>query len=260
MIPLNIPREYKGLVMLLALVLILLALFLGFKSWLTLKEANQVGKPIPYEYTVNVEGIGRAQIKPDIAKIVFSMETKGSTLEEAQQQNSTGTNTLLAKILESGIEKKDIQTTSYSSYEDQRYDDKNGTYKSFGWIISQSITITLRDLEKASTIFELLGQNGVTNISGPDFSVENDQSALQEARVKALSDAQQKANTIAQQLELKLGTPTNYNEWKEEAVPNYGFAMNDGFTEMPTSTSEPNIETGENTVILHVNLSYVIQQ
>lgn len=254
----NLPHEHKPLLILSAIVLLMLALFLALKSWLTFAEARQVGKPVPYEYTVNIEGVGTAQAKPDQGKISFSVESKHAVLAEAQTENSKRTNLLLGKLTAMGIEEKDVQTSSYNSYEDQRYNDKTGIYDSYGWIVTQSVDVTIRDLEKMSPVLTWLGQNGATNISGPNFSVENDEVALQEAREEALADAKQKADTIAKQLGIKLGTPTSYSEWKEDAMPNYGYATKGEVT--IGDSNSPTIEPGENKVKMHVTVSYVIER
>ncbi len=250
----NIPHEHKPLLVLSAIVLLMLALFLALKSWLTFEQAREVGKPVPYEYTVNIEGIGTAQAKPDLGKISFSVESKASLLSDAQNDNSKRTNMLLGKLTAMGIEEKDIQTSSYNSYEDQRYNDKTGTYDSYGWIVTQSVDVTIRDLEKMSPVLTWLGQNGATNISGPNFSLENDAAALQEARGEALADVKQKAETIAKELSITLGSPTSYSEWKED-VPTHAYGM-----KAEAVAVDPTIEPGQNTVKLHVSLSYVIKR
>lgn len=254
----NIPHEHKPLLVLSAIVLAMLALFLAFKTWLTFAEAIQVGKPVPYEYTVNIEGVGVAQAKPDVSKITFYVESKKSTLEEAQKDNSTRTNALLEKLTALGMEKKDVQSSYYNSYENQIYDDKTMTHKSFGWIVSQSLEVTIRDLEKISLVLEMLGQNGASNISGPNFSVENDSTALQEARIKALADAKNRAQTIAKELGVKLGSPNSYSEYKED-VPGYGYAMKGEMMDASGSVA-PTIEPGQNSIKLHVTVSYVLER
>lgn len=257
MIPTNMTHEHKWLLILSAAVLSMLTLFLAFKTWLVFKEAGQVGKPVPYEYTVSIEGVGIAYAKPDISKITFYVESKKPTLEEAQKDNTQQMNGLLEKLVASGIERKDIQTTYYNSYEDQIYDYERSEYKSFGWIVSQSIELTLRDLEKVPATLALLGQNGATNISGPNFATENDSAVLSEAREKALADAKQKADAISSQLGVKLGQPTSYSEWKDEGGSMFGYTAK---AEMggPAADAAPTIEAGEDMIKLHVNVSYVI--
>lgn len=251
----NIPHEHRPLLILSGLVLLMLALFLGFKTWLTFREALQVGKPVPYEYTVGIEGIGVAKVKPDTAKVSFNVESRKKSQAEAQIDNTTRTNRFLEQLIATGIEKKDIQTTTYTSFEDTTYDEKTASYKSLGWMVIQTIDVTIRDLEKISTVLTLLGQNNATKISGPNFSVENDQVAVNEAREKALADAKQKMEAISRQLGIELGTPTSYSEWKEDGGY-YGYAAR---SEMGDA-NEPTVEPGENTVKLHVSLSYIIER
>lgn len=251
----NIPHEHKPLLILSGVVLVMLALFLGFKTWLTFREATQVGKPVPYEYTVNIEGIGEAKAKPDVSRISFGVESQEPTLKQAQNDNTGRMNNLLDQLVALGIEKKDIQTSSYNSYENKVYDSTGLNYKSYGWIVSQSVEVTIRDLEKISSVLALLGQNNASNISGPNFSVESDQAAVNEAREKALADAKQKVDAISKQLGIELGTPTSYSEWKEDG-PSYGYSMKAEAGDM----MEPRVEPGENTVKLHVSLGYVIER
>ncbi len=255
----NLPHEHKPLLILSAIVLLMLALFLALKSWLTFEEARWVGKPVPYEYTVNIEGVGTAHTKPDLAKISFSVESKQAVLADAQNENTKRMNNLLGKLVAMGIEQKDMQTSSYNSYEDQRYNDKTGVYDVYGWIVSQTVDVTIRDLEKVSSILTWLGQNEATNISGPYFSVQDDSAAQQEAREKALTDAKQKADSIAKQLGIKLGPPTSYGEWKED-MPYYGSGKGGMMDAMGSTPVVPTIQPGLSTTKLHVNLSFTIER
>lgn len=252
----NLPHEYKPLLILSGLVLVMLALFLGFKTWLTFREATQVGKPVPYEYTVSIEGIGEAKVKPDVSQISFTVESQKPTLEEAQKDNTGRMNTLLEQLIALGVEKKDLQTSSYNSYENKVYDNTGLNYKSYGWVVSQSVEVTIRDLEKISSVLALLGQNNASNITGPNFSTENDQVAVNEAREKALADAKQKANMIAKELGMDLGSPTSYSEWKDESSY-HGYTAK---AEMLDASAEPTVEPGENTFKLHVTISYIIKR
>jgi uncharacterized protein YggE len=250
-------HENKWLHVLSLIVLLMLALFLGFKTWQTLREAMQVGKPTPYEFTISVEGVGRAEIKPDMAKVTFSVESRAKTLDLTQNNNSEKMNALIEKVKSLNIDEKDIQTSNYNAYEEKKYDPETGTYgNTIGWVVSQSIDLTIRDLEKISSILETIGQNGATNISGPNFSIENDQTALDEARLAALDDAKSRAQTIAEQLGVKLRSPISYTEWKEESGVSF-YAMEKAVS---VPDSAPTIEEGQEKVTIHVSISYAIKQ
>lgn len=236
----------------------MLALFLGFKTYLTWRESRQVGKPAPYDFTISVDGTGRSEIKPDIASITFSVESRAKTLDTTQNENSEAMNALIEKIKALGIDKKDIQTSNYNAYEEKKYDPETGTYgNTIGWVVSQSVELTIRDLEKVSSVLETAGQNGATNIYGPNFAVEDDQKALDEARLQAIKDAQARAQTIADQLGVKLGNTASYREWKEGG----GVIYYDTSTkEAGVPSSAPTIEEGQEKIVLNVSISYTIKQ
>ncbi|MBI2475477.1 SIMPL domain-containing protein [Candidatus Uhrbacteria bacterium] len=250
-------NEHKFLRVLSALVLVMLSLFLIFKTWQTLREAIQVGKPTPNEFTISVDGVGRAEIKPDIAKVTFSVETREKTLEVAQNKNSENMNALIEKVKSLDIDKKDIQTSTYNAYEEKKYDPQTGTYgNTINWVVNQSIDLTIRDLEKVSSVLEIVGQNGATNISGPNFAVENDQTALDEARLAAIADAKSRAQTIAEQLGVKLRSPISYTEWKDGG----GIIYSNTAKAESVSATPPTIEEGQEQVTVHVSISYAIKQ
>ncbi|MBI4714167.1 SIMPL domain-containing protein [Candidatus Uhrbacteria bacterium] len=255
----NLFSDNKTLNVLSALVLITLALFLGFKTWFTWRESVQVGKPTPYEFTINVDGVGRAEIRPDIARVSFAVESRAETLSSAQNDNSERMNSLIEKIKTLGMDAKDIQTSTYNAYEEKKYDPQTGTYdKVIGWVVSQTVELTIRDLEKVSSILETVGQNNATNISGPNFAVENDLKAVDEARLEAIADAQSRAQAIADQLGVKLNTPTSYNEWKDGGPIIYGYAKVEAVAD--DVSVAPTIEEGQEEVTLHVSVTYSIKQ
>ncbi|MEK7615491.1 MAG: SIMPL domain-containing protein [Patescibacteria group bacterium] len=240
-----------------ALVLLLLALFLGFKTWQTAREAIQVGKAPATEHTLSVEGIGIATIKPDVAGVSFSVETKGKDLPETQSKNATTMNALIASMKELGMEEKDIQTSSYNSYEDKVYNPRTNTYTSNGWVVTQQVNLTIRNTEKVSPILSKLGTLGATNISGPNWRVENDASTVDVAREKAITDAHARAEKMAKQLGVKLGRIVAYSEGQNNSQP-MPYAMKSDMMNA-SAPAAPEIEAGENTVKLQVNITYVIE-
>ena len=249
-------QENRPMAQLTALVLLMLALFLAFKTWQSFRESLEIGKPVPYEHSISLEGIGKAIVAPDVAKVTFSVETRNKVLPDAQTENSKVTNALIEKMKSLGMEPQDIQTTYYSSYEDRYYNPQNGESTPTGWIVSQSIELVIRDLKNISNILAAAGQNGATNISGPNFQVENDSEALNVARTEAIADAQKRAQSVADQLGLKLFEMTGYSEWKEDPGMYNSYASSDS----GGSKESPAIMPGSQTVKLHVTLSYTFTE
>jgi len=249
-------QDNRPMAHLTALVLLVLALFLAFKTWQSFRESLEVGKPVPYEHSISLEGVGMAVVVPDVAKVTFSVETRNKLLPDAQTENAKVTNLLIEKMKSLGIEAKDIQTTYYSSYEDRYYNPQNGESTPTGWIVSQSMELMIRDLKNVSTVLAQAGQNGATNISGPNFQIENDSDAINTARTKAIADAQKRAQSVADQLGLKLFEMIGYSEWKEDPGMYNGYSASDS----GGSKENPTIMPGGQTVKIHVTLNYLFSE
>ena len=257
MLPEMAPREHKLFTFFLVLTLALLCLFLASKTWLALKESHQVGKPVPYEYSISVEGIGESTVVPDIAKLSYSIDSRGATTQESQEKNAAVGNAIVERVGTEGIEKKDVKTISYTSYQNYKYDENNNSIPGGDWSTTQSVEITVRDTSKISSMLTLLGQLGATGISGPTFAIENDEAAKDEARVLALADVKKKAQQIASSLGLELNKISSYSEYMD--TPYYGYGMGGAYDSMSTKAASPSVEAGSQKTKLHVTVSYTLK-
>ena len=73
------------------------------------------------------------------------------------------------------------------------------------WSVNNSINITLRDLTKSSDLADLLTNSGATNVYGPNFRVDDTNSAEKGLYAAVMKDATEKANSIALAAGRKLG-------------------------------------------------------
>ncbi len=250
-------NEHKLLMSLSAIVLCLLALFLAAKTWQSVREAQQVGEPVPYEYMISIEGIGEATAVPNLAKFMYSVESRGSTTEDAQNKNASIGNAIIEGLTKDGIEKKDIKTTYYNSYQNYTYDANGNSLPGGDWSTTQSVEVTIRDISKSSSILTLLGQLGATGISGPSFEVEDDTQAMNAARLLAIDDVKSKAELIASKFNLKLKKMSGYSEYAD--APYYGYDGKGGMGAMNTQATNPTISPGEQEIKLRVSASYTFE-
>ena len=253
----NVTPEHKVPKFFFILVLLLLSIFLAAKTWLTIREAKEVGEPVPYEYSISVEGLGEATAVPDIAKITYSIETKGATTQESQEKNATVGNVIIARLATEGTEKKDVKTTYFNTYQDYSYDEFGNSVLNEEWITTQSVEVTIRDIEKASSTLTLLGGLGATGIYGPTFEVENNEDAKDEARLLAIKDVKEKAQLIATEFGLKLKEVSSYSEWTD--TPYYAYGGYGGSYESTTMEKSPSVEPGEEKIKLHVTATYTFK-
>jgi uncharacterized protein YggE len=242
-----------------AFILLLVAsaiVYLGVKTYYTIRQANEVGQPTPYEHTIVVEGEGKVIGKPDIATITMGTESKGIDAAAAQQANNTIMNKIIYETKAMGISEEDIQTSDYSIYEDEEWNPDTNEYESNGWIVSNYITVKVRDTSKLSTVLTVAGQNGITNISGPTFTIDDTTNLKAEARAKAIADSREKAQEIAETLGLRIEKIIGYTEWMPNSDYYYGYGL--GGSSESVKSAMPDIESGSSEITLSASVTYLL--
>ncbi len=147
--------------------------------------------------------VGRASVsgKPDVALINVGVETFASTVGQATQQNSEKMAAVMAKLEELGIADKDIQTSNFNiNFERQGYDLSSGQYR-----VSNTVQVKVRDTQKVGSTLDALIDAGANQVWGVSFTIE-DQAALEDqARAKAVEDAQKRGADLAKLEGVQLG-------------------------------------------------------
>ncbi len=258
-------KDQKNIVRLVLVCGAVLALFLGAKF---IHEVDAIGDDMnEITPTISVSGEGEVFAVPDVAKISFSVRTVKSSIALAQDEMNIKTNAALKSIESFMVAEKDIKTVDYSAYPEYSTP-YYGCYsascppvkqpKITGYVASQRIEITIRDTEKVGEIVDALGENGVTEISGPDFSLSDEKGAEQEARAKAIADATEQAEILAKDLGVKLGDIVGFSEdgggYPMPYMMKAESAMDAG------STVSASLPVGENKITKNVTITFELEQ
>lgn len=230
--------------------------FLGAKTHQAIQQTKRLDQPTPVEHTIDVEGIGNVSGRPDIATISFGVETRSKDVASAQEKNSKSMNALIDKMKALEISADDVQTSSYNAYQETSYNPQTGKSEPGEWIVSQQVNVKVRDTDKISNVIQVAGQNGATNISGPNFTIDDPSSLKDEARTEALADSMKRAVSIAEQLGLRLDGVVGYTEYGSEAAPYYAYDK----MESGMGGGGPVIQPGTNEVTLTVNVTYKLAE
>jgi len=207
--------------------------------------------------TISFSGEGKVYTKPDIALVTLSVVTEGKTVSDVQKKNTEKMNSVIDYLKKNGIEEKDIKTTNYNLSPRYNYE-YNKTPQIIGYEITQSLEVKVRDLDKVGEILEGSVNSGVNQIYSLYFKVDKDEAFKLEAKALAIGDAKKKAEETAKQLGVKLGKLVGYNEGSSyyPVYPNYykeAGGIGGG------GESAPNIQTGENEILVNVTLTYEIK-
>src|SRR5690554_3792538 len=135
---------------------------------------------------------------PDTATFSTGVETKAPTATQALRDNSQQAKRVIDKLKELGIAEKDIQTTGINLHADYEYDRENSTNRFVGYRVSNQVQATVRDIDNLGTILDaLVNSGGATNLSGPNFSIDDDSAVKKLARERALANGKAQAESYA---------------------------------------------------------------
>ncbi|MEO6536827.1 MAG: SIMPL domain-containing protein [Candidatus Paceibacterota bacterium] len=202
-----------------AAALTVLALFLLVKTGDAMARYGKGENP--QLNTITVTGTGDSAAVPDIATISFTVQQTAADVKTAQDAATKKTNDALAAIKALGVDDKDVKTTGYNVNPQYAVVQpcypgsmcpQQGSSKITGYQVSQSIDVKVRDTSKAGDVLAKLGDLGVQNIYGPNFTTDDDSGVMNEARANAIADARAKAKELAKELGVSLGDVVNYSD------------------------------------------------
>ncbi len=145
--------------------------------------------------TVKVTGTGTVSIKPDIAKVGFTVRAQEKDVSDAQQQNAKLMEAVLEVIKAKGIAEEDIET-GYLNINEVRDYSKN-TSKVVGYEVYYTVNVTVRDMDVLGSLISEAVAAGASDVSGPEYSIEDDSEAYLQALGMAVESAGAKAKAIA---------------------------------------------------------------
>lgn len=136
--------------------------------------------------------------RPDTASFSTGVESKAATATQAMRENNRKAKIVIDKLKSLGIADKDIQTTGINLNANYKYDRASEQNRFTGYRVSNQVRATVRDIDKLGRILDaLVSSGGVTNLSGPYFSISDDNAVKKLARERALANAKQQAESYA---------------------------------------------------------------
>lgn len=175
--------------------------------------------------TLTVMGYAFIQQENRIATFSVSVRAASPNKEKAVSLARDKAQTVVSKIKEFGIDDKDIKTQNMNVYRDSwsYWEDNVQKFKEGDWNADISIEIRLRDLSKVQDLADALGNLDISNMWGPNFSL--DSQAQEEIRTqltdKAFDNAKERAQRLASKMGLKLGDVLNVVEGYSTSGINY---------------------------------------
>lgn len=168
---------------------------------------------------VSVTGNGKVEGTPDTLNTRASINFVAPDATTAMNQASQRQRTVIDALLGAGVDRSDIATTNVTLQPQFGADGTDIT----GYQASNSIEVTIRDIDSASRILGIIVANGgdATRINSVNFTISDDSQLVRDARSRAFSDARDRAEQYAEMAGMKLGKILSISESDEstEAPP-----------------------------------------
>ncbi len=179
---------------LLFIVILLAAAF--FFPWRNINWGRVELSP-PRLITVTGEASERQQNQ--VAQYTAGVSAVNDNKDKAVAEVNQAMSKLVTQIKEFSIEDKDIQTQNLSIYQGEEtfYAEGQPKQRPGQWRVNNSVTITLRDINRAEALTKLLSDSGANNVYGPNFTIDSEKRPQDELLAQAIADARKKAEVMA---------------------------------------------------------------
>jgi uncharacterized protein YggE len=198
----------KGLLLVIGLVLVISLLLIGCETQETTgaNGSQQTG--------VWVSGTGKVTAVPDVAIFSLGVEAQEKTVKEAQSEAISAMNAIITALKANGVAEKDIQTQWYNISPVMKWVEDTNEQITIGYKVTNMATVKIRDISKAGATIDAVAEAGgnLTRINSINFTVDDPTAYYNQAREKAMQDANAKAEQMATLAGITLGKPTYISE------------------------------------------------
>ena len=154
----------------------------------------------PGSTVLSISAEGRTNRAPDLATFSAGVSSSGKTAGEALAKNSADMARVIAALKRAGIADKDIQTSNLSLnpvYADMSRQPVSPLEQLvppiIGYQVNNTVNVRQRKLEDFGKVIDTLVTAGANQVNGPNFQVDDQDSALDEARTAAMHKARERA-------------------------------------------------------------------
>ena len=210
------------------------------------------GTGSPADTGITVTGTGKVTGTPDTLRISMSVTATSSDVDTALASANKSAKAVQDALLAKGVEKKDLQTSNVSIQ--PNYNSKGAPS---GYVVSESMTASVRDLTKAgATLSAAVGAGGnAVRVDAVSFALEDTNGLVAGARKGAVDDAKTKAEQYAAAAGRSLGAVQSISEVVQAPAPQY---MDTRFAMAQATAGSVPLAAGSQDLSVQVTVVYAL--
>ena len=197
---------------------------------------------------------------PDMVTVTANASVSGRSVADAQEGMNAIVQSATQKLLDLGVEEKDIVTTiyTYNPTYDYKYDYNSETPTVNGYQADHTLSITCKDVDMLDSVIGVVTDCGMSEIYNVEYDVSNRSELYRQALKAAIEEAAAKAEGMAEAVGMTidhLESVTENTGFDEHTVSTY-----DGAVSMKAEAAGTGIRSGSVSVTASVTAVYEVRK
>ncbi|MBT0566696.1 SIMPL domain-containing protein [Williamsia sp. CHRR-6] len=190
------------------------SLFLAATVLTACGDDNPSRSADPEAPSISVSGTGEVQGVPDTLTATVGVETTAADVSGAIAAAGQRVNAVTAAVVKAGVARADVTTQQVSLTPQYAGVTPGGAQSISGYQATNSLRITVRKLDTASTVLgdAVAAGGNDSRLSGVAFRIDDDSKLITDARARAFADARDRADQYAGLAKRKLGRVLSISE------------------------------------------------
>ena len=201
----------------------------------------------------HLETIGSSQIvaEADMAEINVEVIIKAETAQAAKEQSDQAVAKFINRLQKAGVDRSLIQSANINLQPQYHYE-KNKPNRLIGYSANRRVTVTVNQLSELNSILDTALEQGINQINNIALKSSKEALYLEQARLAAIKDAQQKAASLAEGFGEELAGVWQIRYFAQRPVQPVMMRMNaESFADVPQSYQQ-----GQVTIQDRVEVTY----
>ena len=178
---------------------------------LTTPALAQNNNPVIIPSTLNLNVTSNVKKAPDMATLSAGVVTQSRTAKAAMDENARRMSAAFVALKAAGIAERDMQTSGINLTPQYTYvANQRPTIR--GYEAANRVTVRIRRLENIGPVLDALVAQGVNEITGPTFGIDNPEVELDTARTEAMTTALRRAELYARASGMRVKRVMTINE------------------------------------------------
>jgi len=210
----------------------------------------------PSPSILNINTSAELKQAPDIAIVSAGVVTQHRSARTAMADNATKMSAAFNALKAAGIAERDLQTAGINLAPQYVYEE-NKPPRLTGYQVTNTVNVRIRDMTKIGPVLDALVAQGINQISGPNFQIEDSDAALDRAREEAMRKAMRRGEMYARGAGMRIRRVVSINESGGYQPQPQPMVM---MSRMAADSAQTPVAAGEVTMSIQLSVQFELEK